>query len=426
MRKNFWKIVTGIAVCLISIPVINSETNETLAQVDDSSFFENNLSKDDVEVLYSSGTKKINLIKQPILLMDQLNDAEQKSLTISVGNLESGIERIKDYINSPSGLIRYLSITSKNNNVSIKNIEPLFSKNDLTMASYSNGFNFPVLVRLSNWEEITFTLPVVINRSPQTANSAPILQGDPAFLINPTVSTSKEGYSLVNGLSAWFVNQSKILQTISTDNWLVTSPNGTIKNDFILDVSKPGSYLVNYQITSPTSGQSIEFSRRIVVSDTKKNDDQYFPIYQANLYPVNKNAYVNYVQNYGIMLYDGFGASAKPLNRYLPNGSEWKVLYSVVDERGVEWFCLGRDQWAMQQYFKFSSNYGIQNADFVAEIVNSKGANLYNGYGDLKVFSGRVLATGTKWKVNSTIRLGDDSLWYNLGANQWVDAKDTK
>ncbi|BDR58821.1 hypothetical protein [Xylocopilactobacillus apicola] len=427
MKKNNLKILTSIAVCAGSLLAINnaSQTVDVNA-ASNQGVVHRASSKDSVEISYTAGGKMISLIKQPILLTDQLSDREQNLFRVKSSDLPSALNQIENYVSSENGLISNLQVKSKGNNVSIKSLESMMTEADLNGTVNSNGFNLQVLARLSNWEEISFSIPIVISQSNLNVDSAPLLQYDPAFLLRPIISTSSQGFSLVSGMSAWFAKQDRSLTSIPSENWKVTSPNGIIANNYVLDVSKPGRYVINYEITNPRSQKVTKISRIITVLNEGKGEDNYTPIYQARLYPVNKVGAVDYIPNYGIMLYDDFGDDAKPLNRFLPNGSKWQVLYSVVDERGEEWYCLGQNQWVKQQYIKIYQSPTLPAKDLVAEISNPAGTRLYNGYGDLKVFSGRVLAPGSKWKVCSSIYLSDNSLWYNLGGNQWIEAKDTK
>ena len=383
-------------------------------------------SKDQVIVSYTNNKQNINLIKQPILLSDQLSSDEQNLFKISNSQIDEGIVKIKEYVTSSNGIIKNLKVSSKEENVQIKSLIPLFSSDDVKNIVNSNGFNLQILVRLSNWEEFTFSVPVVIEPLGLDYDSTPLLQFESSFLLNQNIPTSDKGYSLVSGISALVLDRKKQMKSISSKDWKITSTNGNIINNYILDVSKAGDYIVNYEIKNPNSEKTTKISRKISVFSETKKDDNYTPIGQTRYYPVDKIGIVNYVPNYGIMLYNDFGNNAIPLNRYLPDGSQWKVLYSVFDEQGEEWYCLGRKQWVKQKYIKINSDSDLSNVNFIATVKNESGAKLYNGYGDYRVFSGRILASDSQWKVFKTINLYDGSIWYNLGANQWVNESDLK
>lgn len=63
-----------------------------------------------------------------------------------------------------------------------------------------------------------------------------------------------------------------------------------------------------------------------------------------------------------------------------------------------------------------SGEYGI------ISYLPGQSVNLWNGYGDQKVFSKRRLVNGSSWKILDAKTDSHGHLWYLVGANQWLDS----
>lgn len=60
----------------------------------------------------------------------------------------------------------------------------------------------------------------------------------------------------------------------------------------------------------------------------------------------------------------------------------------------------------------------------VVQVKNSNGVPLWNGYGAAKTATGRTLRNNSRWKVTAQTVV-DGAYWYQVGANQWIEATDT-
>lgn len=60
----------------------------------------------------------------------------------------------------------------------------------------------------------------------------------------------------------------------------------------------------------------------------------------------------------------------------------------------------------------------------VAQVTNSVGTPLWNGYGNNKTYTGRYLSRNSRWKICNQI-YADGEYWFEVGVNQWIEAKNT-
>ncbi len=397
-----------------SINIVNAETNQ-------SEEIKNNQEK--IDVYYQSGNQKINLIFHSIILRDQLSSEDKKLFTINLSNFNKDLAQINNFINSPNGLITRIKIKSNKKEIKIKKIIPLLDETNLEQTKFTTGFNYQVLVYLNNWKKVSFSLPISINRQSIKLDDAPFLNYQPTFLINPTIKASKNGYSLVRGISADSINSSQEIMPVSLNDWRITSNDSFIKDKCFLDIEKPGIYQIDYEIVNSKSKKVISFSRKItVLSDDQSEDkDNFTPLQQTELIPINRLGYVNYVPNYGVRVFDDYGDEATATGDYIDTGSQWMILYTAFDTHGREWYCIGTNQWVQAAYIVFEPNKLLQSLNFNARVKEKNGTRLYLGYGKLAVYSGRILAQNSDWKIFGEVK-SDGVFWYNLGGNQWVEA----
>lgn len=381
--------------------------------------------QDQVDVTFQSGDQKISLLRHPIVLWDQLSSEDKGVFTLNGRNFAAEIARLNDFINTPEGLLARLHVTSKSGKVGIKKVIPLLNDDDLQNMKLSTAFNYQLLIYLDNWEKVSFSLPIRINNETTQPDGAPKLNFQPTFLINPTVKVSKDGYSLTQGIKAEYVAGKQGIMLISVEDWRITSNNGEIKYKTMLNIAKPGVYKIDYEITNPISKQITAFSRTITIleNEQSKDENNFTPLPQAELIPIDKPGFVNYFPNYGIRVYDDYGDEAKATGDFINTGTQWQILYSAFDIHGTEWFCIGTNQWVKASYIEFDrSKLPPVDFNYNVKIAEKSGARLYLGYGKLAQFSGRVLDAGSKWRVLGEVNSAG-TYWYNLGANQWVEGK---
>lgn len=136
---------------------------------------------------------------------------------------------------------------------------------------------------------------------------------------------------------------------------------------------------------------------------------------------------------------------AKPLDRYLPHGSNWKVL-GKTQYNGEWWYNLGGDQWIPGKYVSVTGFSSIPSKNVTSSTTSSSNkpatgtqstenfrgvgrVNYVPGYGIMiwkNPASGalnRYLPTGSRWQVYKKTTMPNGSVWYNLGGDQWIDGQ---
>ncbi|KRM34804.1 hypothetical protein FC83_GL001941 [Agrilactobacillus composti DSM 18527 = JCM 14202] len=106
------------------------------------------------------------------------------------------------------------------------------------------------------------------------------------------------------------------------------------------------------------------------------------------------------------------------LSKYLSNNTAWKS-YGKTFINGQYFYNLGGAQWINGRFFEKNE----QTADGVLTISFAPGQAIaaYNSpYYNHKA-TGRYFTTGTQWRYNQVVNVGDVN-WYNLGDGQWVPA----
>lgn len=144
-------------------------------------------------------------------------------------------------------------------------------------------------------------------------------------------------------------------------------------------------------------------------------------------------ATINYIPNYGIALWNGYGANRTYAGRTLLTGTKWKVLAQTY-ANGEYWYNLGGNQWIEGQYTNIDTgtvgvpavnSNGASNSKIVTiKYVPNYGIALWNGYGASRQYAGRTLMNATSWAVFGE-KYVDGGFWYNLGGNQWIEGQYT-
>ena len=126
-----------------------------------------------------------------------------------------------------------------------------------------------------------------------------------------------------------------------------------------------------------------------------------------------------YVPGYGVNLMQGVGASATWTGRKLAHGTTWQV-YGYTDIGGQRWYNLGSDQWVSGQYLKNQATLP-KPAVGTATItyVPGYGIAVFKGPSSTSGVTGKILKTGTRWKVFGQ-QVTNGQTWYHLGGNQWL------
>ncbi|WP_317636323.1 hypothetical protein [Xylocopilactobacillus apicola] len=144
--------------------------------------------------------------------------------------------------------------------------------------------------------------------------------------------------------------------------------------------------------------------------NSKQNEDDY-----SN---AGRSVYVNYQPNYGVRIYQEPGG--KPTDTFAFHGTSWLIIQQKQDEHGRVWTQIGTNQWIPNDYL-VTVSYD-QTPVGKVKYVPGYGINLWQGYANNKIFTGRRVMDGTKWKVFKKAIVGD-TYWFNLGGNLWVDGQ---
>ncbi|KRN28375.1 hypothetical protein IV38_GL001374 [Lactobacillus selangorensis] len=102
--------------------------------------------------------------------------------------------------------------------------------------------------------------------------------------------------------------------------------------------------------------------------------------------------------------------------------SSWRVLRQTTAADGTTWYDLGGNQWVQAAETTGLQLVGGQpqpTAMTNAVATTTTSAVLYNGYGSNASASGRVLTTGSRWKVSNQVTV-NGTTWYEVGGNQWI------
>ncbi|MCD2256511.1 CAP domain-containing protein [Lactobacillus sp. CC-MHH1034] len=83
------------------------------------------------------------------------------------------------------------------------------------------------------------------------------------------------------------------------------------------------------------------------------------------------------------------------------NDAQWPSHYTPLNDTNID---------------AQSGMYGVVHYN------NGDAITLWDGYTDQKIPSGRYLANGTAWKINSAETDDHGHLWYEVGPNQWIDS----
>jgi hypothetical protein len=170
--------------------------------------------------------------------------------------------------------------------------------------------------------------------------------------------------------------------------------------------------------------------------------------------PVDGIGLVQYVGAGGVSVYDSPWKGHKELKK-LPNGSYWKIFRKLPSSAGGvnddEWIDLGGDQWVDARYLTIEKDgsyvtndfTGIGTIKYTSDSENSSGNGIYteftgvaevyyigldNGtYADIFDQPGKNLGkvvghlkNGDYYKVSKKYTDINSDIWYELGADQWI------
>lgn len=255
---------------------------------------------------------------------------------------------------------------------------------------------------------------------------------------SPFKGQQPTGKKLANG-TFWKVFETASEGTVNDQAWFSLGNNQWVDGSRIT-FSKSGDYDVdiasNKAIGQGTISTGLEGKRNVI--------------------NVSGVGTISYAGKGKVAIWNSPFQPNKITGKYVANGTAWKVFQEATDEKGHVWYGLGGSQWIDSSYLTFSKkadwtqtivssstvgyltikghNVTIKVRDGVYKTGKKKGQPKYkkkrvkNG---AEVYSkpngsktGRVLATGSRWKIFSVADGGGSTNWYNLGDNQWVKSDD--
>lgn len=134
---------------------------------------------------------------------------------------------------------------------------------------------------------------------------------------------------------------------------------------------------------------------------------------------------IYYVPGYGIAIWRNPGQN--PLSKKLAHGTSW-LVFAKTTVNGQTWYNLGGDQWISGQYAypigTNSSTEVMKKKVVTINYVPGYGISVWTSPYSGKKIPGKILKHGTKWQTYGSVDKGE--LWYDLGGNQWIQARYTK
>ncbi|WP_063515611.1 hypothetical protein [Schleiferilactobacillus harbinensis] len=128
---------------------------------------------------------------------------------------------------------------------------------------------------------------------------------------------------------------------------------------------------------------------------------------------------VNYVQGYGIVLYQKPGSGA--LSKYLKTNSRWQV-FSGGQAGSDYYFGLGGAQYMSGRYFDLQNETSSQSLNAVGRVKYVPGYSIAiwnRATNGRQPVPGRKLLHNSAWRVFGRKVVNGQS-WYELGTNQWI------
>lgn len=118
------------------------------------------------------------------------------------------------------------------------------------------------------------------------------------------------------------------------------------------------------------------------------------------------------------ILYTGFGAAKQSTGRTLAVGTSWKT-WNKAEAAGTTWYEVANNQWVDGADVGALPQTSTQSFKGTVQLKNNE--PLWIGLQGS--YAGRWLNQGSRWQAFSIATTSDGQRWYNLGGNQWVNAK---
>lgn len=128
-----------------------------------------------------------------------------------------------------------------------------------------------------------------------------------------------------------------------------------------------------------------------------------------------------FFEGQGIVLYDKPNGQqvddADGEGRLLADQTEWKVMRQATLQNGSSWYEVGKNEWVNAKYVMIEEAQ-VGQIDYLPDMA----VNLWNFQPDGLHFTGRRLDNGTAWEMWGSMMINGEQ-YFNLGANQWVNAQ---
>lgn len=302
----------------------------------------------------------------------------------------------------------------------VKGIPTSSLKADVSKVDLSKAGTYPVVYTYTNpsnsKDTAKITVPVTVKGA-----AAPVFafQGGSDVTIHVGDSFDRNAYKVVGNWDI-FNKYNGDYNKLTNGEGIAKDSQGnlevTITGD--VDTSTPGIYQVTYEATN-LAGAKTKLVRNINVlpsKDSNKPEDKDWTVIA-----MKGVGYINYVPGYGINVWNA--PHGIFTGQRLLHATAWKISQKAVNSKGEVYYCVGKNQWIDGQYVSFSPVSSMQALKGMVTInyVPGYGVNLWKSASTTGGYYDRKLAHGSKWKV-----MGQENGFYNVGKNQWIQAKYAK
>lgn len=128
----------------------------------------------------------------------------------------------------------------------------------------------------------------------------------------------------------------------------------------------------------------------------------------------------------GALIYNFNNGNYAAADNELAVGSTWK--YSRIDNiEGKTWYQIATNMWVNSEDVAEYDGIEVENTG-TATIAYAPniGIDLWQGFGNKKVATGRKLTNGSSWKFFQKVVDFNGDAWYEIGSNQWISGAYTK
>ncbi|QNQ80091.1 C39 family peptidase [Lactobacillus sp. PV034] len=188
---------------------------------------------------------------------------------------------------------------------------------------------------------------------------------------------------------------------------------------------------------SATSSSDFNTRDSITNATTEKSTNS-----SAQVINQNQVVRIQYSGKGQVAVWDNYQAPHS-ITKYLPKNTSWKSFKVATLDDKHQWYNLGGNQWVDSNYavvqtrssaMKVTKNQDAPNS--TEKIQNATPENKvitinYSGKGKVAIWSNfdqnkkikQYVAPNTNWVINKKATDINGKIWYDLGANQWLDSQ---